>query len=109
VLEGQRLSSVCFVEDYIQLGFERAGVTLINSSTLLLGNALLKDGDAQTPALLRSLIGETIEAVEVQPSVHFAMHFGNGTTIRVSLDPADYRSGPEALTIQYDDDSVDVW
>jgi hypothetical protein len=58
---------------------------------------------------LRSLIGEAIEAVDIQPAAHFAMQFGNGATIRVSLDPADYRSGPEALTIQYDDESVDVW
>jgi len=107
-LKAQRLSSVCFVEDYIQLAFDRAGLNIINTSTVQVQGVEHKGDDPGTASILTSLIGRVVAQVRVEPEQRFVIEFRGGDALWVSLDPADYTRGPEALTIQYDDKSAEV-
>jgi hypothetical protein len=107
-LNGQRLSSVSFVEDYIQLGFDRAGLNIINTPTVLVAGAPHRGDDPEAASTLVSLIGRVVERVRLEPGQRFTIEFRGGDALWVSLEPADYKRGPEALTIRYDDNSLEV-
>jgi hypothetical protein len=103
---GQRVSSVCFVEDYWQLVLEDATVSFVNATKISASGA---DHDLPDESRLRGLIGAVVAKTEIEPNDEMRLVFGTAVVLSVTLRPQDYRWGPEAVMIQHADGSFDVW
>ncbi|HEY6807339.1 MAG TPA: DUF6188 family protein, partial [Gemmatimonadales bacterium] len=92
-LEGQRLTAVTFVEDYVQLQFDSAAVlTLTVPVTIQAGTERLMVPAAGSRDALCALIGREVTTAE-STVAQLAIHFGTGHRILADLAK---RTGPEA-------------
>lgn len=95
-LEGEQLSSVEFVQDYLQLRFDGPGINVYNPIVVKSMNAQAKSWDAQFRNLLCAQIAKIVAAVQVQEGSALIIKFEDGSTVTISLRSEDYK-GPEAL------------
>jgi len=102
-IEGEELSSVTFVRDYIQLDFSGPGFTLYNLPEVFIPEGLqmaegsYASGEPGYRDALCLQIGEIIEAFSIEEGIALELKFENGTIFRTSLRDEDY-VGPEAGT-----------
>jgi hypothetical protein len=90
------LSSVEFVQEYVQLRFDGPTLTAYTPPTVgLASSGVLAWAQAGYRDALCDLIGSVVRSVEVQPDA-VRLGFESGSAICVSLKDDDYR-GPEAL------------
>jgi hypothetical protein len=108
-LTGQRVSAVTVVEDYIQIALDRCGITAIVDPVVESGGVLKVRGEAGYFDTLATLPGRTVVAASIVPNDQFRMTLDTGESLRISLAPDAYRFGPEALMVQHEDGSFDVW
>ena len=94
-LVGQPLSSVEFVQDYVQLHFDGPTLTAYTRPTISVRSSTLAWCDSGYRDALCEQIGSVVHRVKVQPE-EVSLLFESGSGIEVSLRPDDYR-GPEAL------------
>ena len=95
-LLGQELSSVTFVQDYVQLDFNGPGLTL-----LIWPEVSSRDGTYRFPEpgyrdSLCSQIGKRVQAVSLAADEALSLQFESDVIFRVSLRSEDY-VGPEAM------------
>lgn len=102
-LVGQRLGSVVFVEDYVQLILDHAGLSLLNTPRLIHEGIEIGGEDPRSAMSYVAMIGNVVHDVEFARDSHLALEFENGDRVVVPLAPGDYRHGPEGLLIEYDD------
>ena len=102
-LVGQRLGSVVFVEDYVQLILDHAGLSLLNTPRLARDGVEIAGDDPRSPMTYVAMIGNVVKDVRFVPDSHLAMEFENGDRVVVPLAAGDYHHGPEGLLIEYDD------
>lgn len=106
-LKGRDLSSVEFVRDYVQLRFDGPYLTMH-----MLPSIITAQGDALMPGercyrdFLCERIGVKVTDIEVVAHTEVAIHFEDGTALRISLREGDYR-GPEAL--EFMNEGGDIW
>ncbi len=105
---GEFLSSVEFVMDYVQLRFCGAMLTAYRRPHVQLGYRTFLPGDAGYRDALCSLIGETVEDTEVCERVFLRISFGDGRSIRVSLNP-DEAAGQESASLWSAADRMWTW
>jgi hypothetical protein len=103
-LVARELSSVTFVRDYVQLGFDGAGISAYTMPTVACGSERLSLGQAGYRDGLCRQIGSKVERTEVDSQL-VAIVFEDGTVISISLRAEDYR-GPEALQFALDDKCI---
>jgi len=103
-LVGHKLSSVTFVADYIQLGFDGAGMNAYTTPTVTCGSDSLSLGQPGYRDVLCGQIGCRVERTEVDKQ-RVSIVFESGTEVSISLRDDDYR-GPEALEFSLDKDRV---
>ena len=96
---GEQLSSITFVRDYWQFGFDGIGVTALTRIDVRTKVAALRDGDDQFRNALCEQIGKTVKDVTFVRSEALTIIFGDQSSISVSLKWKDYR-GPEALHLR---------
>ena len=106
-LEGEQLSSVEFVQDYVQLRFDGPRLTVYTSVHKVTRNEKsVAWGDAGYRDALCSLIGHKVKKALVIDSESLSFTFDDGSVWSMSLRDEDYR-GPEAL--MYNDDLREIW
>lgn len=95
---GKRLSSVDFVEDYVQLRFEGDTiVTLLVWPMLIDGERIAEFGQNGYDEKLGTFVGEQLVGGTVAPAAHMTLDFGHGRRLRVRLDAEAYEGRPEAI------------
>ena len=100
-LIGLQLSSVEFVQDYIQLHFDGPTLTAYTWPTVSKGSSVLSRGQSGYRDAICEPIGRLISQIEFQPE-SFGLVFDNKTIVRISLRDEDYR-GPEAIQLSLSD------
>jgi hypothetical protein len=101
LLDGEELSSVTFIQDYLQLDFNGPGFTFFHWPEVFIpeGTSLAEGSYAQGDPGYRdavcSQIGEPVEASSFEEYVAIEIKFQTGAIFRVSLREEDYE-GPEA-------------
>jgi len=109
MLVGRAISAVCFVMDYVEFHFDGPILRSLSNPTLAFrGNEWAFPTPGSRDALC-SIIGATVEAVEVDEDASILVRLDSGHTITVPLDPGS-RIGPEAAHFVSEEDHVmDVW
>jgi hypothetical protein len=98
------LSSVTFVADYVQLGFDGPGMNAYTTPIVTCGSESLSLGQPGYRDSLCGQIGCIVERSEVDDQ-RVSIVFENGAVISISLRDDDYR-GPEALEFSLDKDRI---
>ena len=98
-LHFEQLSSVVFVQDYLQLFFDGPGMNVTNPLTVETNGNSITSWDSGFRDLLCSLIGKRVEKTQYIEGVVLMIVFHEGSKISVSLKPEDYTS-PEAVYAQ---------
>ena len=97
-LIGKRLSSIEFVQDYLQLHFDGATLTAYSRPVLQSGPRELVWEDPGYGDAFRSLIGAEVRCARVTDS-EIGIDFNEGERVLLSLRDEDYR-GPEAFELR---------
>ena len=101
-LKSQRLSSVEFVQDYIQLHFDDYSMSLYNPVKIIQGSGSLQQEQTGFKDALCSLINCIVRDVSYTKSDKVEVAFGGGSSVVVCIADKDY-SGPEALLLRSHD------
>jgi len=87
-LAGEQLSSVEFVQDYLQLNFDGRIITSYIWPTVEIGEEVYKFGDQNYRNKLCGLIGKKIDNISCQEKKYLMLLFENGIEkIMINLDP----------------------
>jgi len=92
---GEQLSSVEFVQDYIQLHFDGPTLTAFVLPTLNLRGKTIRFGDPRYRDELCARIGQKVTAADLVKMVAVIVRFDDGVEVNISLKPED-SVGPEA-------------
>jgi hypothetical protein len=94
-IEGQELSAVEFVSDFVRLRFDGPLVTLFAWPHILLEDFSVAFGQPEYRNALCAQIGETVAKAELKELDSLTIEFESGTVIALSLREEDM-DGPEA-------------
>ena len=99
-LEGEELSAVEFIADYLRLRFGEAGspgpsLTLYAWPHILLADFSIAFGEPEYRNALCAQIGETIATAKLEELDSLTVEFESGTVVALSLREEDL-DGPEA-------------
>lgn len=103
---GERLSSVEFVEDYVQLRFNGATLTAFTLPTVSTDSQTLHWGEPHYRDELCRQIGHLVKSVSIQAGEFIEVVFDDNVKVQISIRDKDYQ-GPEAA--QFDSVSNDGW
>jgi hypothetical protein len=108
-LEGEELNGVAFVMDYVEFHFNGPVLRAL-TNPVFQGTQRVEFPDAGSRDALCSLIGSTVESVEVREEDAIRLTFTDGRMLIVPLDE-ESRVGPEAATFQTGrkNSPLDVW
>jgi hypothetical protein len=95
-LVGQRLASVVFAQDYLQLVWDDASLTVLNPMTVEGPDYILEPDNDLFPKRLVEFITDEPVGAEVTDHEVVRLLFRDGKAISISLRDKDY-AGPEAL------------
>ena len=95
-LVGRKLSSVEFVQDYLQLRFDGPTLTVLNPIRVYGGADVARSGEDQFRNALCGQIAKVVREVLLIRDGDLTLEFADGSHIAVSLRPEDY-VGPEAV------------
>jgi hypothetical protein len=109
MLIGRSVSAVCFVMDYVEFHFDGPILRSLSNPTVTFpGNESTFPTPGSRDALC-SIIGATVEAIEVEEGTAMLVRLDSGHTITVPLDLGS-RIGPEAAHfVSQEDHVMDVW
>jgi hypothetical protein len=105
---GSQLSSVEFVQDYVQLRFDGPTLTAFTVPSIITEHGRY---EWETPGYrdaLCSLIGKLVRSTSVCTDQVIRIEFEDASAVEVSLRPADYR-GPEAAMFTNGPGETWVW
>ena len=94
-LEGQELTAVEFVSDYLRLRFDGPALTLHAWPHLLFEEFSVAYGEPEYRNAICSLIGEPVEKASLKELDALTVEFESGTVIALSLREEDL-DGPES-------------
>jgi hypothetical protein len=98
-LVGEQLSSVTFVQDYLQIHFDGPSMNVNNPLTVESDGQKITSWEPGFRDLLCSLISQIVRHTECIGGERLTVLFENGSRISVSLRQEDY-SSPEAIYVQ---------
>ena len=96
---GQDLSAVAFVRDYVQLQFDGPLINVMSPITVQCGGVEARSGDVAFRNLICTQVSKEVVAANIEEGVCLRLEFVDGSTIALSLSPADY-AGPEAVVVR---------
>ena len=94
-IEGQELSAVEFVQDFLRLRFDGPMLTLYAWPHVLLADFSIAFGEPEYRNALCAQIGEMVAKASLEEMEALTVEFESGTVIALSLREEDL-SGPEA-------------
>jgi hypothetical protein len=103
---GSQLSSVEFVQDYVQLRFDGPCLAAFTPPSVRVGKAWFKWGSPGYRDLLCDRIGATVCTASVAEEKEIRIEFDDGALISISLRPEDYCGAEAAL---FDNGSEETW
>ena len=102
-LKGERLSSVTFVQYYIQLHFDGPVMNVFTPLTVCAGGRKERSWSLEFRNILCAQIAKKVKSVEYEDKMYLKLGFTDESFISISLVPDDY-VGPEAVYfIGYDE------
>ena len=104
--KGKSLSSVEFVQDYVQLRFDGSTLTAYIWPYLQVGSQTFSWGDLPYKDSLCARIGVQVKDASFIDGRDLTIWFEDGAMLKISLRDEDYR-GPEAL--QFVNDQGSTW
>lgn len=104
-LEGQELTAVEFVADYLRLRFDGPMLTLYAFPHVLLADFSVAFGEPEYRNALCAQIGETVATAKLEELDALTVEFESGTVLALSLREED-QDGPEAGS--YSEDGTGV-
>lgn len=107
-LDGEVVSGVCFVTDYVEIHFNGAILRCIAHPLLGDGDNWLRFPSAGSRDALCSLIGDVVSTTEESHEA-LSVRFVSRRELKVSLDPADIRGGEWAHFVPSDGRPMVVW
>ncbi|MVN23468.1 hypothetical protein [Mucilaginibacter arboris] len=87
ILIEEKLSSVTFVMDYLQVDFDGNGFTFYIWPVVTVENIEYKFGDSYYRDKLCSLIAQIVKSVSYVDNKEIVIHFDNENKLFLSLDP----------------------
>jgi hypothetical protein len=96
-LEGRQLSSVEFVQDYVQLRFDGPRLTAITRPRIHVSGLTLEWGNRDFRNALCDRIGRLVQRAATIEQEGIRIEFDDGASIVISLDPADARAAEAAV------------
>ena len=107
-LEGQELTAVEFVADYVRLRFDGPLLTLYAWPHVLLSDFSIAFGEPEYRNALCAQIGEMVSTAKLEELDSLTVEFESGTVIALSLRDEDL-DGPESGSYSADgnDESVE--
>lgn len=100
-LEGQELTSVEFLADYVRLRFDGPMLTLYAWPHVLLADFSVAFGEPEYRNALCAQIGETVATARLEEMNALTVEFESGTVLALSLREEDV-DGPEAGSFSED-------
>jgi hypothetical protein len=94
-IEGQELTAVEFVSDYLQLRFDRPLLTLYAWPHMLYSDFSLAFGEPEYRNGLCAQIGETVSKAKLEENDALTIEFESGSVIGLSLREEDL-DGPDS-------------
>jgi len=94
-LVGEQLSSVTFVQDYLQLSFDGPRINVFNPLRVKTLSSCITSWSPGFRDLVCGQIGKVVAAVNSQPAEALTVVFEDGSSLSISLLPED-SMGPEA-------------
>lgn len=95
-LVGKPLSSICFVQDYVELHFDGSILRCLVGPILKLDRLDVIFPENGSRDALCSLIGQAIQRLSLDDDVNLEVEFSSGHTLIVPLDPK-HRNVPESM------------
>jgi hypothetical protein len=108
ILEGTNLSSVEFVQDYVQLRFDGPCLTAITRPRVHVADHSFDWGMAEYRNALCERIGKVVERTSITEKVELTINFEDDSSLSLSLRPEDYRAA-EAAIFTYPPHKTYVW
>lgn len=110
VLVGRQLSSVEFVQDYVQLRFDGPYLTAITLPKVVAEGRSYSWGECSYRDRLCECIAHNVRDAHVQVGHHASVEFDNSTIVSVSLRGEDYLpTSSEALIFFNGPEDTWVW
>ena len=104
-IEGQELTAVEFVTDYLRLRFDGPMLTLFAWPHILLAEFSIAYGEPEYRNALCAQIGEMVAKASLEELDALTVEFESGTVIALSLREEDL-SGPEAGSYSEDGSGI---
>ena len=104
-LEGQELTAVEFVGDYLRLRFDGPMLTMYAWPHVLLADFSVAFGEPEYRNALCAQIGETVATARLEEMDSLTVEFESGTVLALSLREEDV-DGPEAGSFSEDGSGV---
>ena len=95
-LIGTQLSSVEFVQDYLQLRFDGPTINVTNPLTVKTDQKTIVSWNNGFRDLLCEQITKIVDRIDIEPEKQFKITFADRSEITISLRPEDFDS-PEAV------------
>jgi hypothetical protein len=105
-IEGEQLSAVTFVQDYVQLHFDGPMITAITLPVAIARDTRWGIGDIGYRDQLCGLIARNVVRAYVRPGDRLQIDFEGGASLIVSLKPKDYRA---AEAVIFSDGKSEQW
>jgi hypothetical protein len=93
---GEQLSSVEFIQDYVQFHFDGPHIIAFVWPVVESGGEVLRFGETGYRDALCDRIGRKVRMASISEGDTATIEFDDGATIRISLKPEDHK-GPEAI------------
>jgi hypothetical protein len=108
VLIGRQLSSVEFVQDYLQLRFDGPYLTAVTHPRVRVGPLWWEWGKPEYRDKVCERIGKVVTKAVISEGHEVCLKFDDGACITISLRPDDYRAA-EAVIFDNGDQGCWVW
>ena len=103
---GRQLSSVEFVQDYLQLRFDGPTLTAVTLPTVEVGGREIQWGDPGYRDELCARIARKVVSARIRAADLLRIVFDDGATVKVSLRDEDRRA---AEAVKFDLNSAEWW
>jgi hypothetical protein len=99
-IEGAQLSSVTFVQDYVQLNFDGPSLTAITLPAVVIGELQVVPGARGYRDALCAQIGKIVLRCDVRVGDRLQIEFNDSSVLTISLKSQDYRA-EEAVVFRH--------
>ncbi len=108
-IEGEQLSAVTFVQDYVQLHFDGPMITANTLPVVVVGDTRFAADEPGYRDQLCGLIAKNVARAYVLQGERFQIDFADHTSLVVSLKPEAYRTAEAVIFSDGKTEQFAVW